>query len=313
MERLTPAERMAALLDGRLTAEEQAALLAEIGASDDDLETLVDAAAVTRELEDEDRAEELRPPAVAGVPADAETETEGVVPITAAPSRRKARPFWADRRVLAAAAVMVLAVGSGLWLARDRPAATPADALPAGMRLPPGWKHSFSIRRGSGDDALARRTTAFRFGALETDLQIAAQSNDAAAARKTAGEIRELLIQPGGAALMADDYERMAASPTGPSVARVREVATQTRLALDARLAAFGAWVEGARLAAAARNEAFFHDRLGRDYLAGHAPAGVGDGAADALGRVRGALHEGDTPDWAALRQALDDLMAEVG
>ncbi len=63
----TREERIAMMLDGRLTEAERSELLRGLSVDDEELEVLVDAACVTRDLENEDRASARSPAFAAAV------------------------------------------------------------------------------------------------------------------------------------------------------------------------------------------------------------------------------------------------------
>jgi hypothetical protein len=313
MEPLRKAERIAALLDGRLDERERAALLEELGASDDDLELLLDSAAITRELEEEDSGAGAPvahdPPAV----VTAEPRRTEVIPISAAPSARRRTRWWSVPRAMAAAAVLVLAIGSSFWLARSRPPGSPVDALDPGVRaLPAAWTHPWGQTRGD-EERLGPSVTAFRFGVLVTDLEIAARSRDDSAAASAADSVAVLFSGP-GTGLLAGDYREMAASRATPTLAQVRRQAAKTTSGLvDRPMAELGRWTEAARLAAAERKAEFFRSAESRPYVAGPTPKGLDRTVTSALDRVRDALGKGGVPDWSGLERALNDLVEVAG
>lgn len=311
MEPLRKAERIAALLDGRLDARERASLLAELGASDDDLELLLDSAAITRELEAEDAAAGAPPATASPAVVTADPRPAEVIPITAAPSRRRRARWWEDARALAAAAVLVLAVGSSFWLARSRVPGSPVDALGEEIRaLPAGWQYPWPQTRGVGSD-IGPAAVPFRFGVLVTDLEIAARAHDAVSADTAAVRIDSLFSHT--RPLLAGDYSRMAAEPAAPSLAHVRRQAAETTDALDRDMVELGRWAEAARLAAAHRQAEFFRSGIGRHYVEAGDPEALNGAGRAALGRVRNALGNRGVPDWPRLEQALVDLLEAAG
>ncbi|MBV9110533.1 MAG: hypothetical protein JO306_14075 [Gemmatimonadetes bacterium] len=311
MEPLRKAERIAALLDGHLDERERAALLAELGASDDDLELLLDSAAITRELEEEDAAAGAPVTHEPAAVVTAEPRRTEVIPITAAPSARRRARWWSDPRAVAAAAVLLLAIGSSFWLARPRTPRSPVEALPVSMRtLPAGWTHLWAQTRG-GDESISTSGTAFRFGVLVTDLEIAARAGDDPAADSAAHSVEDLFQQT-NRGILAEDYRQMRIPPVAPTLTRVRRQAAKTALGLEPGVVALGRWTEAARLAASVGAAEFFHSEESRGYAQGHVPSGLTEAGRVALGRVRDALGKRGAPDWPGLRQALDDLLEEA-
>lgn len=296
MERLTDAERLAALLDGRLGERDRAELLARLGDPGEELDVLADAAAVTRELEDEDRA-------------------AGVVPITAV-RRQRTMPANLWRWVAAAAAAAVLlALAPQAWRALrggtlPDPTAMVALLDDSTFTPPPDWDpHPGSQSLGVGAD-LARRRASVRFGARAVALQLAANTHDTAgvalAARDAARVLGDEHIQV--SAIRYDGIaERKAATPG--ELAREAESAAAS---LDRGAVALGAWAEAARVAAQRHDPAFFQKELSREYLAGTA-RGLWPDARSELTRVRGAAPQGGATDWQRLEDALEELLLHLG
>ncbi|HLM69081.1 MAG TPA: hypothetical protein VK358_16195, partial [Longimicrobium sp.] len=162
-------QRLAALLDERLSGAERDELLARLADSDEDLALFAEAAAVQRELEEEDEA--------ASVP--------GVLPLR--PAARPARGL--NRRWLAAAAVVAgLALVPLAWRAtQDGAVREPAQAVAmledrAGG-LPADWDvRPWSGTRGGGDNP-ADDALSVQVGAYVVDLDLAVRARDAGATR----------------------------------------------------------------------------------------------------------------------------------
>ncbi|CAA9372805.1 MAG: hypothetical protein AVDCRST_MAG89-4737, partial [uncultured Gemmatimonadetes bacterium] len=121
------AERLAALLDGRLDADAHAEVLSRLATDDEALADYAEAAAVTRALEEEDAA-------------------AGVTPLR--PAARVASPFSGARRWGAIAAVVAAVALAPLAWNRMQPAGLQEPGALAerlatnGTALPAGWDPS---------------------------------------------------------------------------------------------------------------------------------------------------------------------------
>ncbi|HEX8246207.1 MAG TPA: hypothetical protein VF541_22035 [Longimicrobium sp.] len=300
MDPLTNDERIAALLDGRLSGQERDALLAELGISDDELEILVDSAGITAELEEEDHAAGVIPLS-SRQPRDAETP------------RITRPPVWRRPALLSAAAVAVLAIGGGLLLSRGTSgAASPVGLLAdPGAGVPAAWTYPWTPTRGDGTP---RRAASVRFGAFAADLELSAHARDSTRTAAYADSVARLLEGLGSAASAAPGFRRLAEGRTVPTVEQVQRLAVRaTEVLPEPRMAELGTWIETARVAAEHRDEKFFAERQTRSYLEGAARLLPSEAARAALGRVRAALPAGSAPDWPRLRPALDDLLKEAG
>ncbi|HEX9937297.1 MAG TPA: hypothetical protein VGB15_09245 [Longimicrobium sp.] len=292
MERLTDAERLAALLDGRLGERERAELMARLGGSGEDLDLLADAAAVTRELEAEDRA-------------------AGVEPITAPrPAAARPRPPWRWVSVAAAAAVL-LALAPRAWreLTGGPPAPEEVVALlddPAYRPPPGGWEPPPSGGTRGGRAGLNRRTASVQFGALSASLATAARAGDSARVRSAASDAAAVLRSRGNV-VDAGRYAAVAGrgSADATELARLLRSASET---LDPPAVSLGVWAEGARVAARQKDAAFFAKPVSQAYLS-EKPPELWPEAVEALALVRSAALRGGAPDWAALEEALYTLL----
>jgi hypothetical protein len=185
------------------------------------------------------------------------------------------------------------------------------DAL-AIRSLPATWSHQWGQTRGD-DDELSPAASAFRFGVLVTDLELAARAQDHVAVDRAADSIAKLFSGPAKMALLADDYNRMRAPSVAPTLAQVRRQAEKTASGLDRPMVELGRWTEAARLAATEQQTAFFRSAESRPYVAGPASRGLNGTMAAALKRVQDVLGKGGVPDWPALQNALNELVEEAG
>ncbi|HEX8452425.1 MAG TPA: hypothetical protein VF647_10030 [Longimicrobium sp.] len=310
-------KRVAAFLDGRMDARSREDMLVHLAGSDEDREVAVGAAAILRQLEEEDAA------AAASVEEPDSRET-AVIPL----DTRRAEPARELRRRapvlqwLAAAAVLAgIALFSGRAL-QDRAAGEPvriAARLEHGAEgLPAGWTERRPWTSARGDDpgrALtpgARRASSARAGAMLVDLSVAVQARDAAATRVLAAQLAARFDPQGGRA----GAPRKITDSAGGSPERLRpligEATKRIEDRLDRDVLRLGAWTEAAGLAAARRDAAFFRDRSTRRILDRAGRLTQADPSADAaLKQVR--LHlSADPPRWEALAPALDALAREL-
>ncbi len=292
------AERLAALLDGRLDERQRAEAVERLASSDDEFEAFVDALAVTRELE-------------------AEEEAAGVTPL-----RPRARRRWWQRpggQWAAIAAVLVgLALLPALWSrsrdpGTDDPARFAAQLSPEDTGLPAGWNPSpWGTTRGPGDP-LTPEARAVRLGALLTELEVVVRARDTAAAR-VAARIVGLLEGVRGGALATAPYRELGGR-AGEPPERLAPLLEEGREGVAAAVAdvehlELGAWAEAGRIAARRRDAEFFRSRVSRDALDGAAELTAGNGAAGAaVERVRAA----GADDWGALEGGLTELLRVLG
>ncbi|HST59647.1 MAG TPA: hypothetical protein VLK84_13175 [Longimicrobium sp.] len=301
------------------------------GLSDDDFADAALAAAIQRELEEEDAAAVI--PRIE--PATAETEAAsvpGVLPLRR-PAARPARGL--DRRWLAAAAVLAGVTLLPLtWRASQGGAVrepshavammeNPAAGLPAGWLDQPGW----SGNRGGGGTAIepsaipavdlrAEQIDAVRLGAQIVDLELAVHARDTANTRLLAARIADGLRNRNTAGTVAASSfdaiaERAGADPS-ELLPLVREASEAESLAVDPDRYALGAWVEAARLAAARRDAAFFREgRTRRTLESAKALVGDDETAKSALTAI-GAASDSSAPDWNALTEATKNLLGAI-
>ena len=227
------AEKVAALIDGRLSEDERAALLARLGESDEDLSVMIDAASAVAHL-DEPRRESA--------------------PIASIASARKRRwrgvTFATVSLAAAAVAVVVLRTPSG----NVESASEMVNALSSHDALPPDWNYApWRVQRGG--EGVGDSSVFIRIGVRATDLELAIRARDTTVAR-FANDISMLLGNvPGGSAVGAI-YQRLAANPQS------NELLTNSRSALAGLprqdLITIGGWLEAARIAAARQDREWF-------------------------------------------------------
>ncbi len=279
-------ERLAALLDGRLSQAERADLLSRLADSDSTLEAYTDAVAVVNELE---------------------------------PGRRRWLP--PTRWVAIAAVLAGVALAPWLWMRarsadRDDPGRFVALLAPRGGTLPAGWDaNPWGSVRGS-DQPLTAGGRAARLGGRLVDLELAVQRRDSAAA-VVAADIGALLEGVPAAGPVGAMYReigvRAAAAPEELEPLLAQAGSAAARLA-GPHLVQLGAWVEAARIAAASQDAGFFKARLSRATLAQAASlSGLPEPARAAIGRLQAELATERPPEWSALGRELTELLQALG
>ena len=284
-------ERIAALIDGRLNADQRAALLAELDASPEAFEAYSDAVAALRDIDGD------RPASIGG---------------GTPPSGRVSRPFRSYAPTIALAAVILIAVA--LPLARsargprlDEPRTLAALLQPTSSGVTTPW----SELRGSGD-ALSPRARGVRIGARIVDLELLARSRDTSAAR-VALQVAALLDGIPAGSLAASAYRSLAVTGTGtPSPAALGGAASFAEQVAGGAEVRAGAWIEAARVAAAQRNESFFQSSRTRDAERGIASLENLPASARAALAELSRLLAASPRDWPAIENALTALLREV-
>lgn len=297
------AEKLAALMDGRLDERERTELLARLAASDEAVEVHADAAAALSEVE-------------AG-----EAKVLPLVP----PARRAERWRIPARRWLAAAAILagVAVVGPllrTLLRSPDRADAGRFVRLLAahGAGLPDQWDGSpwTTVRGGGAGEPLTPTARAARVGARVVDLEIAVWSRDTAAPR-LASEVAALLDGVPAGSPVATMY-RVLAQRAGGAPEELKPLLERARVAASELTGAdvfqLAAWAEAGRVAAARRNAEVFRTRESRSMLerASGLPS-LPEAARAGVRRVRSDLPPEGPPEWSALERDLTELLRVLG
>jgi hypothetical protein len=238
-DQTSDAEQIAALLDGRLTGERRAALMARLAESGELTEILGEAAGLLRELE-------------------GGRQTPSVL----------AQSWWGSHQrtfLIAAGIVFVAIVPAVLMMTRGLGPARTLDDVPlprTTSSLPVGfgsvaWPEP---RTRGGVSALTASARAARAGVLFTDLELQVATADSAAAH-TAERIIALVPDTPMSGLVIGvlrDAGTDTRSPSGERVVRVaRARAAMGRLVGDERMMV-AALIESARIAALERDSSFF-------------------------------------------------------
>jgi hypothetical protein len=261
------AEKLAALLDGRLSERERAAVLAQLAGSPELRETYADAIAA------------LGAAATAGSP---------VVPIESRVRRRRWAPIaaWVGLAAVLAGVVLLPAVRGRL---RPSGPGAPGDFVELlrepGAPLPAGWDTpAWSSTRGPSDP-LTPEARAARIGARLVDLEVAIAARDSAAGR-IAQELVFLLEGAPAGAPVAAMFREVAGQVGAPSAELMRKLDQASAAATDlagAELVRLGAWAEAARIAAGKGDAAFFQSSEYVQTLKHAASAAALPGAAQSL------------------------------
>jgi hypothetical protein len=293
------AEKLAALMDGRLNESERADLLARLAASPEELEVHGDAAAVLGELE---------------------PESGKVLPLAPrVPAGRRRVYRW-----LAAAAILAGIALVGPLFQFVRRSAPPGPGrftellVENGALLPAGFEERpWTTVRGGGTEPLTTSALAARAGALAVDLEIAVWSRDSAAPR-LAGELALLLSSIPAGAPVAAMYRDVGQRAPEASPEEVRPLLDRAGAAAseltEPQVYHLAAWAEAARIAAARRDREFFRASESRSALEWASQLTTLPEAVRAtVERIRSALSDPGTPEWTALERDLVELLRLLG
>ncbi|HEU4455833.1 MAG TPA: hypothetical protein VFR81_22400 [Longimicrobium sp.] len=312
------AARLAALHDREVDDREEEddgegeAVRRELASADPELlAAYAEAVAIAREHREADLA--AAPPAHAGA---AGTPVTPLRPRERAGGWRRPPARWiALAAVLAAVALVPL-------LRRGGPSSPDAGRFAAllqerGSGLPDDWSHRVGGTRGGGGEVAADTALAVELGALLLDLEVAAHAREGEETARLAGAVAERLASVSGSGPVAAVYRDIERSAEGPPEVLDDLLKTGREgvaAYFDDGLVEMGSWIEAARLAAHGRDAGFFASRESRNALEELAEGRSLDPAARAAAdRVRAALPPGGPPAWPVLREALDDLMKELG
>ena len=294
-------ERLAALIDGKLTGAKRDEVIAQLARSDEAYEIFVDAAGVVRELEEE------------GQPAGAETDE--------AVRFRPPLPWWrrGGTRFLALAAGLV-GIAALSWtlmprfMSKGGNDAWPVALLSDGAAgLPESWTDVAWPRTRGRTEVLTADSRAARIGAQLVDLELALRTPDQRAAG-FAGEVASLLDGiPSGAAL-ATWYRSVAQGANqriAPAAGEWSTMRANTQDAAGPVPARLGAWAETARIAAIRHDASFFSSDAFRPELERALAVARTKPAAESLSipSIEGA----GTPDWDARVEELARLVRALG
>lgn len=288
-------EKIAALLDGRLSPAERDALLREAAESRDTIEVI---AAAREALSD---AGDLS----AWAPSKS-VAAQGSAPLF----RRSA--FWALAAAIVIAVIIPLMRQRGVDRANDPGIFAMTLAT---QQLPTDWSSPQWAVSRSGIAELMPGARAVRIGARLSDFELAAASGDSATAL-LAAEVAMLATElPGSVAVIAayrDSPDRMLGRTSDAVQARSGWAAALATLA-GSELVTTGAWLESARIAASRADTAFFRSNAWKGGLAAAGAALQED--AESLRQLE-SLHSAvaaSQPDFQAVRAAAEGLLRRLG
>ena len=251
-------DRLAALLDGRLSEQERVDLLRRLAVSPADLAVLAQATAILREVEDQPQSQPAQPSRV----------------LETAPAMSR----WTHKRRAMSVAAAIVVVAAGAWfVSRDTNSDTlgPAHYLASLERpadpLPRGWEgQPWSRTRGDADDALSPRARGVRLGALLVELQVAVTTTDPASMGIAQTIARLVGAMPAGGAI-SDQYMKIAGRASEPPTSLqpvLDQAASAVRVAAGEQAVDLGSWLQTARLAAARRDSPYFQTSTTSSMLA---------------------------------------------
>lgn len=302
-------ERLSALLAGRLEGPERDELLAYLSTADEDLEVFAHAAAILREMDEEDAREEE--PGATGAEPSPRREVPPV-PSMATSARRWPRktPRWAVLAAFAGLAVLG-------WLAWPRSGMADVKPLRLAMNvgdapLPSSPSEGIPGESTRGEGASGRSPeAAAQAGAFLVRLALAIQTGDSAATATLALQAQQRFDPQGGSALL--EIRDRAGDPPADLRPLLEEATERLEDRLDAGHLRLGAWTDAARLAARQRNAGFFRSGDAAPMLRLAERLTEGDSQArEAVTAVRRALPADGRADWIALETNLDALLRAV-
>ncbi|HEX6368493.1 MAG TPA: hypothetical protein VF006_06165 [Longimicrobium sp.] len=290
-------ERLSALLEGKVQGEQREELLAHLARNEDDYAVFASTGAVLRALEEEDAR------------AAAAEAQKDVIPL-----RRPARGPRLPNRVLAmAASIAAVALVSTFALrTRPSPAGAPvllADRLANEKGLPADWKKGAvgsSSRGGGNADAVST-------GASLTDLAVAIVAHDTAEIAAIVAQLRPRTERGASADTPLGHIAENPNAPTDSLNALLEQATDRLARMFDRKPLEFGAWAEAARIAAMARDDAFFRDDA-TDGMLGRADRIADDNeqARAAVDRVRSILPDGAATQWEELEKSIANMLREL-
>jgi hypothetical protein len=239
-------ETLAALLDGTLSSEERARVLARIAKSEREYEALVETAALVGELN-------ANPTVAAPVSPVALVRDPIAPPATRKRSWR--RPTLVGPIVVAASLALVMVLRTKTASGPDAPLFAVIESAAGTERIPVDWPRT----RGTSDN-IPPEALSFRLGALFTDLDLAIAASDSASSRAISSELAALAATIPSAASTVLRIRAVAdRGPAGTSADERRKLADNLRtLNANAPWFDLGAWTQAARHAAHAGRAEFF-------------------------------------------------------
>jgi len=298
-------ERLAALIDGKLSGAERDEVIEQLARSDEAYEVFVDAAGIVRELGTEDQRTQI--------------ETRDIVPF------RPPVAWWrrGSTRFLALAAGLVGIAAVSWTVMRRSTQANAASAWPVALLsddvagLPAAWNDVAWSQTRASTEVLTADSRAARIGARLVDLDLSLRKPDQRAAT-FAEEIASLLDAIPGGAPSAAAYRSIAqraSQGSAPAPEEWADLRASAALVAGETSARLGAWTETARIAALTHDAAFFSSDTYRAELERALAAARTKPAAESLpARLRSSSIEGTgPPDWDARFADLTLLVRVLG
>ncbi|HEX2081291.1 MAG TPA: hypothetical protein VHG08_26545 [Longimicrobium sp.] len=305
-------ERLSALLAGRLEGPERDELLAYLSAADEDREVFAHAAAILREMDEED-AQEDGPGVKAVPPPRREAPVTSMARSTRGWPRRP--PRWAVLPALAGLVVLGWLAWPGGGTPDVSPQALAMSIQDAGAGLPfDASRPSEGIPGDSMRAEAASGTTpesAAQAGAFLVRLALAIQEGDSAATATLALQTQRRFDPRGGGAL--EQIRARAGAPPAELQPRLEQATDRLEDRLEPGHLRLGAWTEAARLAAGRQNAGYFRSRDSAPMLRLAERLTEDDPQArQAVAAVRRELPAGDRADWTALETNLAALLQAI-
>jgi anti-sigma factor RsiW len=306
-------ERIAALLDGRLSGHEREVLLSELASSPEQLALLADASMIAQELRLNSSSPDSGPAADNrdGVRRLVATEAAAPQPSLIKARQRRWTPAWSA--AVAAALLIVIAP----WVLR-RAGFRSESAAPGGSSIarvepsiPVGWDGTpWSVTRGASA-ALTPKARAVRVGARLADLELTIVAGDSAAR----GIVDDVIALVEGVPLsgsVTQVYEALRDS-IGVAPSQLTPLVQRGYDGVSALLGrsdvALGTWLETARIAAARKNSAFFTSAQTRQMLRDLNATALDQQTQGALSRVAAMLPVSTATDWSSLEAETTELL----
>jgi hypothetical protein len=306
-------ETLAALLDGKLSADERERVIARLAKSEREYEDLLETTALVSEL----NASPTTGTAPASPPPVALVRD---TPPLSAPTPNWRRPGLIGPLIIAASLLVVMVLRTKVAPSAEASLFSVIESAAGTERIPADWPRT----RGA-TDAITPEVLAFRLGALFTDLDLAFAARDSVAIRAVAAHLADLAstVTTGGTTVVRIRFlagDGMSSAMSSPADRQTLGASLRT-LTTKAAWFDLGAWAQAARHAAhAGRADFFLPDgpaiaELNR-VLAGVNNSPSSDAAVNAaVQRLRNAhVSAARTPaDVGAMSAVLDSTVADAG
>lgn len=251
-------EEIAAFIDGRLQAAGRAQLVEHLADCEDCRVLVAETALLLQEVAPEN-------------------ETAGEAPVVAFPGRR--RRMVRTLLPLAAAAVLVLTIGPGIYRRFLQPASFASisrnlEQMDA-AKLAPHLKQQEVVRSGGNSPDFKSSESAFRVGVQSVNLKVSLAAGQQEEARKSVLDLLSVFEAETFAPSSIGFYkglEQELRDPSSPAALSqkaeaARRAARELEPSFDETYLLFGQWAATGQLAAAVQDPAFFQQRGNRRFL----------------------------------------------